>query len=289
LPQWNCGCVICAAARGGRIQPLTQFSVALRDDSGKWFLINASPDLPAQIRSHPYFQPNSGSPRNTPISGVLLTNADLDHVLGLLSLREGEKLHIHATKAVQDTLDECLNLTAIMEAFCGIVWHGAPEGDFMPLISADGSTSSLAYRAVILPGSPPLFARGIRPQGAYSVAFQILDRNTGGRLLVAPDVAECTEALIAAMRESDAVFFDGTFWSDHELLAIKANGRTAREMGHVTIKDFSLPLLKSLPARHKIYVHVNNTNPILIPDSPERGEVNAAGILVGFDGLEFDL
>jgi pyrroloquinoline quinone biosynthesis protein B len=91
------------------------------------------------------------------------------------------------------------------------------------------------------------------------------------------------------MRESDAVFFDGTFWSDHELSAIKANGRTAKEMGHVTIKDFSLPLFKSLPARHKIYVHVNNTNPILIPDSPERGEVNAEGILVGFDGLEFDL
>ena len=136
---------------------------------------------------------------------------------------------------------------------------------------------------------PPCSPGEDTPDGTHSVAYYIMDRNTGRRLLVAPDVAECNEALAGAMREADAVLFDGTFWSEDELLRIKANGRTAAEMGHITIRDFSLALLGPLPATHKIYIHVNNTNPVLCPGSPERIAVDAAGILVGHDGLEFDL
>jgi pyrroloquinoline quinone biosynthesis protein B len=273
----------------GRIRPLTQSSVAVRDESGDWFLINASPDLPAQIRASSDLQPATGALRGTPISGVFLTNADLDHFLGLWTLREGEKLHIHATRAVRGTLDESLNLTAIMESFCGVVWHEPPETDFAPVLRKNGEPSSLLYRTIKLPGNPPLFARGKYPDGAHSVAFEIMDRKTGGRLLIAPDVAECNEALTAAMREADAVLFDGTFWSEDELSRIKNTARTAAQMGHITIRDFSLSLLGSLPAAHKIYIHINNTNPILCPDSPERAAVNAAGILVGHDGWEFEL
>jgi pyrroloquinoline quinone biosynthesis protein B len=261
----------------------------VRDDSGDWFLINASPDLPAQIRAQSDFQPSSDSSRNSPISGIFLTNADLDHVLGLWSLREDEMLHVHATKTVRDILDQHLNFTATMKAFCGVSWHEPPEANLAPVIRANGEQSSLAYRAIRLPGGAPLFAKGSNLDEAHSVAYQIIDRKTGGRLLVAPDVAACNEALTAAMRESDAVLFDGTFWSGDELLRVKAEGRTATEMGHVTIKDFSLSLMRSLSARHKIYIHLNNTNPVLSPDSPERAAVNAAGIVVGYDGLEFDL
>ena len=125
--------------------------------------------------------------------------------------------------------------------------------------------------------------------GPHSVAYGFLDRRTGGRLLVAPDVGAWNDSLIDAMQASDAILFDGTFWSGDELSRIKANGRTAAEMGHLTIRDDSLARLRKLPARHKIYIHINNTNPVLSPSSPERQAVESAGVTVGYDGLEFEV
>ncbi len=263
--------------------------MAVSAGNGDWFLINASPDLAAQIYSCPDLQPRPNRLRDSPISGVLLTNADLDHVLGLFSLREGGRLQVHATKAVRDTLDECIGLTDVMASFSGFAWHEPPVGDYAAIIGSNGKQSDLTYRAIRLPGGPPLFARSKHPDGIHSVAYHIVERKTGGRLLVAPDVAECNHALAEAMQNSDAIFFDGTFWSGDELLQVKAKGRTAPEMGHATIKDVSLSLLSSLPARHKVYIHINNTNPVLSPGSPERAAVELAGIVVGQDGMEFDI
>jgi len=242
-----------------------------------------------QIRTYSDLQPRSGGLRDSPISGVFLTNADLDHVLGLFSLREGGRLHIHTTHAIREILDECLGLTEVMNAFCGVVWHEPPETDCALLTGAIEEPGSLSYRAIRLPGGPPLFAGEMHREGACNTACYIVDRKTGGRLLVAPDVAGFNDALSEAMREADAVLFDGTFWSADELLQVKAKGRTAEEMGHVTVKDHSLTLLKTLPARRKIYIHINNTNPMLSPGSPEQAAVAAAGVAVGYDGLEFDL
>jgi pyrroloquinoline quinone biosynthesis protein B len=219
----------------------------------------------------------------------LLTNADLDHVAGLLLLREGGKLRIHATAPVRDSLDKGLGLTSILDAFCGAEWNEPPRTDFAPLTGTDGQDGSLVYRAIELPGGPPIFARRARPGGVHSVAYQIMDLNTAGRLLVAPDVGGWNDALTEAMLDSDAVLFDGTFWSADELLRVKPNARPASEMGHVTIRDDSLARLGKLPAAHKIYIHINNTNPVLSPDSPERAAVAAAGIVVGYDGLEFEI
>jgi pyrroloquinoline quinone biosynthesis protein B len=269
----------------GRIRTLTQSSVAIRDDRGAWFLVNASPDLRAQINSFPELRPSPAALRGTPIAGVLLTNADLDHVTGLLSLREGGRMQIHATAAVRDTLTCCLGLAAILDAFCGVDWHEPPQRDFEPLDGADGS---LAHRAIVLPGGPPVFAKRKQPQGAHNVAYSFMDRNTGGRLLVAPDVGGFNDALSEALNESDAVLFDGTFWSGDELSRFKASARTAAEMGHVTIRD-SLALLGKSKADRKIYIHINNTNPVLSPDSREAAEVATARIEVGYDGLEFEL
>jgi pyrroloquinoline quinone biosynthesis protein B len=289
LPQWNCGCLNCGQARLGRIEPRTQSSVAIQDDCGNWFLVNASPDLPAQIRAFPALQPAPDTLRGTPIAGILLTNADLDHVLGLLTLREGGRLHIHAGKIVRETLDRAIGLTAILDAFCGVEWHEPPESDFAPLLGTDAGQSSVLYRAIGLPGGPPIFARNQLPNGSHSVAYQFTDRNTGGRLLVAPDVADCNDALTAAMRESDAVLFDGTFWSGDELSRVKTRARTAAQMGHLTIRDHTLALLGKLPAARKIYIHINNTNPVLSPGSPEQTAVVSAGIVVGYDGLDFEV
>jgi pyrroloquinoline quinone biosynthesis protein B len=268
---------------------MTQSCVAIRDARDEWFLVNASPDLPAQINACSDLQPRPASLRSSPISGVLLTNADLDHVLGLLLLREGGRLNVHATNAVRNTLSEHLGLDSIMDAFCGMDWHEPPQSDFAPLIGCKGEKGSLVYRAIALPGGPPAFARGSSPSGTHSTAYFFMDRKTGGRLLVAPDVAACNEALAAAALEADAILFDGTFWSGDELSHVKANSRTAAEMGHLTVKDDSLDLLRKLPAKRKIYIHINNTNPVLSPDSPERAAVAAAGLEVGYDGLEFEL
>lgn len=268
---------------------MTQSSVALGDDEGSCFLINASPDVPAQIRGWRNLQPSFDTVRNNPVSGILLTNADLDHVLGIFSLREGERLHIHAPAEVRKSLDAGFNLTRVMNSFCGVAWHEPPETNFAPLIQDEEKPTALLYRAIRLPGNPPLFDSPAHPGGVHSVAYHFMDRNTGSRLLLAPDVAGCTEALLHAMREADAVIFDGTFWSEDELARLKPGSRTASEMGHITIKDTSLPLLKSLGARHKIYIHINNTNPVLSPHSPERAQVEAAGVQIGQDGFEFVL
>ncbi len=288
MPQWNCNCRNCSGARLGKIPPLTQSSVAIGDDQGNWFLINASPDLPAQIAAFPKLQPNSKTSRNTPIAAVLLTNADLDHTLGLVSLREGGRLRIHATRAVREAVDICPGVTTIMDAFGSVAWEEPPE-KLMALRGAEGGESSVQFRAIGLPGKPPKFAKEIDPAGRHSVAYQLVDARTGGRLLVAPDVAGLNEALQTAMLESDAVLFDGTFWSGDELAQVKDQAASAAEMGHVTIKDCSLALLGGLTAARKIYMHINNTNPVLSPGSPERAAVEAAGIVVGFDGLEFEL
>jgi pyrroloquinoline quinone biosynthesis protein B len=261
----------------------------LRDDSGRWFLVNASPDLPAQIQDFPDLQPRPDSLRNSPLTDVLLTNSDLDHVLGLFSLREGGRLNIHATAAVRDTLAGCLGLETVLNTFCGSNWHEPPLADFQRLSPDPAPAPSLLYRAIELPGHPPPFAKSATHAGIQSVAYQFLDPQTGGRLLVAPDVAAVNQGLLEALATSDAVLFDGTFWSADELGGVKPNAPKAAEMGHVTIRDCSLELLGKLAARTKIYIHINNTNPVLAPHSPERATVEAAGITVGEDGFEFEL
>lgn len=288
MPQWNCACPNCRDARNDRIPSRTQSCVAIGDGQ-RWFLVNASPDLRAQLETHKELQPVCTSLRNSPIAGVLLTNADLDHVLGLFLLREGGRLNVHASASVRSTLDQTLGLTGILERFCGIHWHEPPVTDFEPLPTADGPNKSLLHRAIPLPGKLPVFASDKKKPLVTNLAYQFLNPQTRRRLLVAPDVAELTEELKAAMKDSDAVLFDGTFWSGDELAQVRPGARTAKEMGHVTIRDSSLVVLASLAARHRVYIHINNTNPVLSPGSPERVAVEAAGVVVGYDGLEFEV
>jgi pyrroloquinoline quinone biosynthesis protein B len=260
--------------------------VSVSADGVHWYLVNASPDLRAQIEGFPPLQPRTGSGRNSPVEGVLLTNADLDHVLGLFLLREGEALILHATEAVRQTLSRALRLDQLLGAFCGVTWR-TPTSESSPLTFRDGSASGLYGRAIFLPGTQPLFAAGpISDDEGHSIAWQIADGSTGARLLVAPDVAVMTAELRGAMEESDAVLLDGTFWSGDEMSGVKRSARTASEMGHLPIRG-SLETLRNLRARYKVYIHINNTNPILALDSSERAVVEEAGIVVGEDGMDF--
>jgi len=288
LPQWNCACVNCQQARHGGIPPQTQSSVAVGDDAGNWFLINASPDLPVQMRTYPALAPHPGSPRNSPIAAIFLTSADVDHVLGLLSLREGSALHIYATPAIEQAA-ALLGVTTVLQAFCGVVWHHPVGGGFAALRGNDGRESSVRVRVLPLSGRGPRYAGKSPQEGVFTTALQFLDERTGSRLLVAPGVAAWSETLQEAAAESAAVLMDGTFWCDDELRRVRPGAPLVSEMGHLPIKDGTLPLMSALTSRHRVYVHINNTNPIFAPDSPERATVESAGILVGHDGLSFNV
>jgi pyrroloquinoline quinone biosynthesis protein B len=268
LPQWNCVCSNCAAARTGKIEPQTQSSIAISADSEEpqiWWLINASPDLPRQIENTPQLQPRTAPLRNSRIAGVLLTNADIDHALGLLLLREQEEPLV--VYAADETRGALAWLNDVLARFCGIEWREI-SADFQPL---DGA---LSFRAIELP---------------HSVAFQFRSHASGATALFAPSVSELTEQLRDAVQDSDVVFFDGTFWTDGELAKVRSGARSAHEMNHLPISDGSLDFLRQSRARRKIYTHINNTNPILMPGSRERAQVEQTGIEIAPDGLEIIL
>lgn len=267
LPQWNCACANCAAARTRTIEPQTQSSVAISADSDElqgWWLINASPDLAGQIECTPALHPRTAT-RSTPIGGILLTNADIDHVLGLLLLRQQEKPLV--VYAADETRAALAWLDCILAQFCGIEWRKIPA-DFQSL------NGGITFRAIQLP---------------HSTAFQFRDNLSGTIALIAPSVGIVTHELRDAIHGSDVLIFDGTFWNDGELAAVRPGARSARAMKHLPISEGSLDLLRQSPASRKIYTHINNTNPILMPDSPERAQLKQAGIETARDGLEIVL
>ena len=213
----------------------------------------------------PRLHPRRDSARNTPVAGVLLTNADIDHALGLLLLRQqGTPLVVYAAEEMRRALAW---IDRVLSRFCGIQWRN---------LSADFQSFSggLAFRAIELPGS---------------VAFQFRDDPSGAIALCAPSVGELTEELRNAVHASGVVLFDGTFWTDGELGVVRPGARSAREMNHLPISDGSLDLLRQSPARRKIYTHINNTNPVLLPGTRERAQVEQAGIEIARDGLEITL
>lgn len=194
-----------------------------------------------------------------------MTNADIDHALGLLLLRQQEKPLV--VYAAEETRAALAWLDRTLAGFCGIEWRKI-SGDFQSL------NGGIAFRAIGL---------------HHSIAFQFRDDTSGRLALIAPAVSELTRELSEASADADVALFDGTFWSDGELAAVRADARSAREMNHLPISGGSLDFLRQSPARRKIYTHINNTNPILIPDSPERAELDQAGIEVARDGLEIVL
>jgi pyrroloquinoline quinone biosynthesis protein B len=292
FPQWNCRCTNCRGVRAGTLpaSPRTQSSVAVSADERSWFLLNASPDVRAQIESFAPLLPGAGI-RGTGIAGVLLTNADLDHSLGLLLLREGGPVDVHATAEVRQALDEGVKLTALLDYYGGLRWHELPA-ELVPLRGADGAGSGLLYAAFTVPGKPPRYReRRIAPFRGDTVGLRLVDERTGGRLVYVPGVAALDGVVLGELRACDALLLDGTFFSDGEMQAEGVGALGARQMGHLPVggSEGSLAVVATLPARRKVYVHINNTNPILREGSPQQREVAAAGAEVGYDCLELIL
>jgi pyrroloquinoline quinone biosynthesis protein B len=293
FPQWNCNCGNCRGVRAQTIQvrARTQSCVALSADGRRWFLLNASPDLRVQLESSPSFWPPQIATRGTTVEAVLLSDADLDHTLGLLLLREGGDRTIYATASVRNALSTGLGLADTLSAYCRVTWR-EPVCELAPLMYADGSASGLDYAAIPLSGKPPRYMRErVAAQEDDEVGYRFVDERTGGRLLFLPSVVALDEALKAHIRDCDVLLLDGTFWSEHEMQEMGAGTTTAAQMGHLPVggADGSLRQIAALSVPRVIYTHINNTNPMLREDGPEHAAVRAAGAEIGWDGLTLDL
>ena len=280
-PQWNCACPVCAAIRAGTrpARPRTQSSVAVSADYRRWFLINTSPDVRTQIEAFSGLHPHVD--RSTPLEAVLLTDAELDHTLGLLLLREARALRLYATPAVHKTLCDGSGILRTLERYCPIEWRAVVPGAEVPL--ADG----LSCRAFDVPTTKRArFAPGV--DHGRVVGYRLTDERSGGTLVYLPGVQALTPAVRAEIEGCDCLLIDGTCWRDDELVRLGLAGKTSREMGHLPIDgpDGSLAQLPTLGVARTIFVHMNNTNPILLEDAPERRILEDSGMEVAMDGLE---
>jgi pyrroloquinoline quinone biosynthesis protein B len=280
LPQWNCGCANCVAARAGRIPALTQSSLAASADGETWAILNASPDIGRQLLAAPQLHPRG--PRDTPVRAVVLTNGDIDHVAGLLALREKQPFDLFMTRGIADVLDA----NPIFEALDRELVRRRPIALDRPEEIAPGLTAALFG----VPGKVPLFMEEgeveTELEGEQTVGVEL---SAGGRRLFhIPGCARLTPALAERLDGADAVLFDGTLWSDDEMIRLGLGSKTGRRMGHMPISgpEGAIAAFRGLGVRRKVFVHVNNTNPVLDPASAERAEAEAAGWEIARDGLE---
>ena len=294
FPQWNCGCSNCRRFRLGalRAKARSQAQLAVSADGERWFLLGASPDLRYQIEACPELQPHNAG-RNSPIAGVLLTCADLDHALGLLLLREWQQLSLYSTATVRRVLLETNTVFRLLERMPGqIGWTDMTPGHSFSLTTPEGVNSGIAARLLALPGSLPAYAptgNGLAADGA--VTALILQSPSGKRLAYVPGLPGVSETLLAELSECDTILVDGTFWTDDELVRVEGFGKLARDIGHLPVSgaEGSLAKLSGMPTTRKIYIHLNNTNPMLDEDSPEHRMVLDAGWEIAFDGMDLDI
>jgi pyrroloquinoline quinone biosynthesis protein B len=285
FPQWNCHCEPCEAARvGERARPRTQSSLAIRGDDGPWFLVNASPDARQQLEALPARELNGV--RAPPVTGVLLTDAEIDHTAGLLLLRESQvPVRIFGAEGVEHALRSGFPVLEVLERYCGAEWQ-----TLQPERARQLEGSSLTVEPFESGGDAPRYLDGSDVELQAS-GFVFRDGAGGGVVTYVPGLARLDDGVLARLAASDVVLVDGTFWRDDELALLGISARSARDMGHLPLSgpDGTLAALARLERPRKVLVHINNTNPILLEDSPEREAVEVAGVEVAYDGLEIEL
>ena len=285
FPQWNCRCPTCELAWVGdrRVLPRTQSGLAVSADGERWLLLNASPDLRQQILATPHLQPRTG--RHSPVSAVVLSNGDVDHVAGLLTLREGQPFSIYATEAVLSGLGGNPIFRVLDPALVRRVAM-APD---QPV----ETTAGIEVTAFQVPGKVPLYDEGdevhIGRETDTTVGLRVA--GAGTHFFYIPGCASVSPALLARVSGAALLFFDGTTYTDDEMVQLGLSRKSAHRMGHVAMgePDGSLTSFAAVELGRKIYVHINNTNPVLVEGSPERRKVEAAGWEVAFDGMEIVL
>lgn len=294
FPQWNSNAPACRRARSSdpAAPARTQASLAVSADGAHWFLLNASPDLRQQIEAHAVLHPREGL-RSTPIAGVVLTGGDVDAIAGLLNLRERQPFTIWAAKPVLDVLAS--NSVFNVLAADVVQRHALVVDQPVALRLPDGRESGVSVELFAVPGKVPLYLEasdGSAPPivlGDTTVGAAVSDgRHT---LYYIPGCAAMTPELALRLQDAELVFFDGTLFRDDEMIRAGLGSKTGQRMGHMSVhgERGTLAAFAGLRVRRKVLVHINNSNPILLADSPERAEVEAAGWTVGYDGLEIEL
>jgi pyrroloquinoline quinone biosynthesis protein B len=310
FPQWNCGCGNCLSVRGNvRDDPRgnppgefgsnktvsrfigksrTQAQLALSADGTSWFLAGASPDLAFQIESAPELHPRSL--RDSPIAGVVLGSCDLDHILGLLLLRELQPLRVYAAPSILRILrDENSMFGMLNRVEKQVVWTAMNSGAAFPLLTADGKDSGLRCEAVYLSGRYPKYVKSSKKDlGDNEASAALFFESAGKRVAYIPAVHRLEGAVLGKIQGADLLLLDGTFWSDDELIRVQGSGETAHQMGHIPIQE-SLRLLKDIKVGRRMYIHLNNTNPILNEASAEYQAVRDAGWEVAEDNWLLEL
>jgi pyrroloquinoline quinone biosynthesis protein B len=292
VPQWNCNAPISRATREGQVSPAgrTQASIAVSLDRERWILVNASPDLRQQILAHRYLWPRPGRLRDSPIQAVLLTGSEIDNVVGVLSLRERQPFTILATKRVLTMLDDNPIFEALDRKL--VERHVLPLD--RPVILA-GPEGDLGFEitAFPVPGKVPLYLEGRVSDLSGTPDETIgLEISGGGKTFhYIPGCANLTPEIRDRIAGSELLFFDGTLWRDDEMITAGVGSKTGQRMGHMSMSgpNGSIAALAGVPLRRKLFIHLNNTNPALLPDSTERARLNEAGWDVAADGDEIEL
>jgi pyrroloquinoline quinone biosynthesis protein B len=267
----------------------TQSSIAVSADGERWVLLNASPDLRQQVAARRVLWPRAL--RESPIAAVVVTDAEIDHTIGLMLLREASaRIPVYAPVGVTALLQDEWPLFRVLAAYAGVDPRPLPDGDRVMLRDAAGRDLGLHCTAVSVARRPPRYARAA-PAGSYDVGLRLEDRRSGGAFAYIPTAGAVDGAVRTLATGVDLLCFDGTFWSDDELQAAGIDAPNARAMGHLPVggPDGSLAALAQLGAKRTVLVHINNTNPILDRVSRARARVEAAGVEVGEDGMEFEL
>ena len=291
FPQWNCNCPNCHGLRSGsiRAQARTQSSIAVSENGVDWVLINASPDILAQIRAFPALQP-ARFVRDSGICAVLLMDAQIDHVTGLLMLRErSSRLPVHATDQVFGDLSYGLPLLDVLEHYCGTERHSILPDQSAFRISPLQTTE---FRAIALESkAPPYSPHRNNPHPGDNIGLEIVDAGSKRSLVYAPGLGAISPPVQSAMQRADVVLVDGTFWTENEMITLGLSSKPATAMGHLpqSGRGGMIEVLDTLPAARKILIHINNSNPILREDSPERAILAEHGIEVATDNMEIDL
>ncbi|MEM7172301.1 MAG: pyrroloquinoline quinone biosynthesis protein PqqB [Pseudomonadota bacterium] len=288
FPQWNCRGPVCARFWDGdpRVQARTQSSLAVSVSGEDWLLLNCSPDIRQQIIQTPALQPRQ-TPRHTPIGAVLVTNGDIDHIAGLLTLREKQRFTLYGTASVLKALKDNRVFDALDPKFVSrkAIELGATK-ELLP---------GLEVETFAVPGKVPLYLEEGEPdigaEGENTIGVRVSSKRTGSTLYYIPGCAHVPDSLFKRLRGASLLLFDGTLWQDDEMIQSGAGKKTGRRMGHISMSgpEGSIAAFAKAEIAQKIFVHINNTNPTLIDDGPERRQAEEAGWEIAYDGMEISL
>lgn len=293
FPQWNCNCFNCNGIRKGTIQAKarTQSSIAVSDNGTDWLLINASPDILTQIRATPALQPGRNI-RDTGIAAVMLMDAQIDHVTGLLMLREGKPIPLYCTESVWDDISTGLPLTKVLSHYCSVDKHALPaDAAAMQSIQIPG-IANIRFTALPLKSkAPPYSPKRNAPQPGDNVGLLIENTANNKKLFYAPGLGEIEPHILDAMRQADCVLVDGTLWTNDEMIRLGLSKKTSADMGHLPQSGPGgmIEVLNALGSQRKILIHINNSNPILNENSDEAAVLKRHQIEVSYDGMEITL